>query len=130
MGDLEHESGHGGPVYRTTAVRLPSDCLVELVFVSVLIGISFVPLGWTASGCDLRRIGVAPFEQADKRPSALLRSLYTQTMASPAVARFASIDLKKKILELLVTKSLVFTAFRIGYFQKHYLESYSRFSTC
>jgi hypothetical protein len=46
-----------GTSNRTASVRLPSDCLVELVFVSVLIDISFVPLGWAEGRCDLRRLG-------------------------------------------------------------------------
>ncbi len=38
-------------------MRLPSDCLVELVFVNVLIDDRFVPLGWTVGGRELRRLG-------------------------------------------------------------------------
>jgi hypothetical protein len=34
-----------------------SDGSIEIVFVSVLIDISFVPLGWSADGGDLRRFG-------------------------------------------------------------------------
>jgi hypothetical protein len=54
---IEHERGRSGPVTRSAFLPLPADCLVELVFVNVLIDISFIPLGWGAGRCDLRRLG-------------------------------------------------------------------------
>ncbi len=55
--DIGHEPGPVGLMHRPASLRLPTDGLIEIVFVDVLIDLGFVSVGWAAGRCDLRRLG-------------------------------------------------------------------------
>jgi hypothetical protein len=48
--EIGHEPGPAGLMHRPAPLRLPTDGLIEIVFVDILIDISFVPLGGIAGG--------------------------------------------------------------------------------
>ncbi len=50
--DIGHEPVLGWPMHRPVSLDLPTDGLIEIVFVAVLINLGFVPLGWACVASD------------------------------------------------------------------------------
>jgi hypothetical protein len=48
--DIGYEPGPAGLMHRPTSLRLPTDGLIKIVFVDVLIDLGFAPCGWAMGG--------------------------------------------------------------------------------